>query len=89
MMVNFSHYCFKLLGLEFDHWYLSRQNHFELVELHSPFSKMDGGYWMQLELEMISEPNFQKFKGICLSLFFLVQNTIYALQKCYDMHWPG
>lgn len=70
MMGNYFIYCFNLLGLEFDHWCLSKQNHFELVELHSPFSKMGGGYWMQLELEMISEPNLQKFKGIYVSLFF-------------------
>ncbi|KAK4844525.1 hypothetical protein QYF36_021288 [Acer negundo] len=41
---------------------LYRQIHFEPVELHLPFSRMGGEYWMQLELEVNSGPNSLKFK---------------------------
>lgn len=56
------------LGLAFDHWCLSKQSRYGLVEPHSLFLRMVGGFWMQLELEVSSEANFLKFKGIYVIL---------------------
>lgn len=55
---------FEISGLGLGQLCLNKQNQLGLVELHWPFSKMGGMCWMHLGLEMFSEPNFLKFKGM-------------------------